>query len=312
MRRLLPAVVLCALMLVHGGRAALAQVQLVIPFPAGGGSDIIGRLIQPVLAETLGQQLLIRNVGGAAGTIGTAEVVRARPDGQTLLLTSPNPIALIPSYRPSTPYRAEQLVPICMVANAPSVMMTPQTSGIRTMADLIARARAQPGGLPVVSTPGGQGHLALSAIERQERVQFNHIPFRGSGDAVLAMQQGTVVLMIAEANLVKQYGLHPIGVLAEQRSRDMPNAQTMREQGFDLSFGLWTGIFAPAGTPEPVLVRLETACQRTMAVPVVAEGMTRVGHAIEFRGRAAFTEFVRNEVATYARLLNEAGIRASD
>ena len=111
MRRLLPAVILCAVMLAHGGRAALAQVQLVIPFPAGGGSDIIGRLIQPVLAETLGQQLLIRNVGGAAGTIGTAEVVRARPDGQTLLLTSPNPIALIPSYRPSTPYRAEQLVP---------------------------------------------------------------------------------------------------------------------------------------------------------------------------------------------------------
>ncbi len=312
MRRLLPAFLFCALLLAQGGRAALAQTQLVIPFPAGGGSDIIGRLIQPVLAETLGQQLLIRNVGGAAGTIGTAEVVRARPDGQTLLLTSPNPIALIPSYRPSTPYRAEQLVPVCMVANAPSVMMTPQGSGIRSMADLIARARAQPGGVPVVSTPGGQGHLALSAIERQAQVQFNHIPFRGSGDAVLAMQQGSVVLMIAEANLVKQYGLHPVGVMAEQRARDMPDARTMREQGFDLSFGLWTGIFAPAGTPEPVLVRLEAACQRTMTAPVVADGMTRVGHAIEFRGRAGFTEFVRNEVATYARLLNEAGIRAND
>src|SRR3954471_8904615 len=311
MRRMLLALLLCGLLL-PGGRAAQAQVQLIIPWPAGGGTDIIGRLIQPVMTEILGQQLVIRNVGGAVGTIGTAEVGRARPDGLTLLLTSPNPIALMPSYRPSTPYRAEQLAPVCMVANAPSVMMTPQGSGIRSMADLIARARAQPGGLPVVSTPGGQGHLALSAIERQERVQFNHIPFRGSGDAVLAMQQSTVVLMIAEANLVKQYGLHPIGVLAEQRPRDMPDARTLREQGFDLSFGLWTGIFAPAGTPEPVLARLETACQRTMAVPVVAEGMTRVGHAIEFRGRTAFTEFVQNEVATYARLLNEAGIRAND
>jgi tripartite-type tricarboxylate transporter receptor subunit TctC len=312
MHRLLPALILCALMLVLGGRVALAQVQVVIPFPAGGGTDIIGRLIQPVLAETLGQQVVIRNVGGAVGTIGTAEVVRARPDGQTLLLTSPNPIALMPSYRPSTPYRAEQLAPVCMVANAPSVMMTPQASGIRSMADLIARARAQPGRVPVVSTPGGQGHLALSAIERQARVEFNHIPFRGSGDAVLAMHQGTVVLMIAEANLVKQYALHPVAVLAEQRARDMPDAPTLREQGFDLSFGLWTGIFAPAGTPEPVLARLEAACERTMTVPVVAEGMTRVGHAIEFRGRAAFTEFVRTEVATYARLLHEAGIRAND
>src|SRR4051812_2764021 len=312
MRRTLLALLLSGLILMPGGRAAQAQVQLIIPWPAGGGTDIISRLIQPVMAETLGQQLLIRNVGGAAGTIGTAEVVRARPDGQTLLLTSPNPIALIPSYRSSTPYRAEQLVPVCMVANAPSVMMTPQTSGIRTMADLIARARAQPGRVPVVSTPGGQGHLALSAIERQVRVEFNHIPFRGSGDAVLAMHQGTVVLMIAEANLVKQYGLHPVAVLAEQRARDMPDAPTLREQGFDLSFGLWTGIFAPAGTPQPLLDRLEAACERTMAVPVVAEGMARVGHAIEFRGRTAFTEFVRTEVATYARLLNEAGIRANE
>lgn len=312
MRRLLPALILCVLVPVLGGRAAMAQVQLVIPWPAGGGTDIIGRLIQPVLAETLNQQVVVRNVGGAVGTIGTAEVVRARPDGQTLLLTSPNPIALMPSYRPSTPYRAEQLVPVCMVANAPSVMMTPQNSGIRTMADLIARARTQPGGVPVASTPGGQGHLALSAIERQARVEFNHIPFRGSGDTVLAMQQGTVVLMIAEANLVKQYGLHPVGVLAERRARDMPDAPTLLEQGFDLSFGLWTGIFAPTGTPEPVLARLEAACERTMIVPVVASGMTRVGHAIEFRGRAAFTEFVRNEVATYAKLLNEAGIRAGD
>ncbi len=92
----------------------------------------------------------------------------------------------------------------------------------------------------------------------------------------------------------------------------MPDAPTLREQGFDLSFGLWTGIFAPVATPGPVLGRLEAACERTMAAPVVAEGMARAGHAVEFRGRAAFTEFVRDEVATYARLLNEAGIRASD
>ncbi|MBX9699099.1 MAG: tripartite tricarboxylate transporter substrate binding protein [Acetobacteraceae bacterium] len=314
MRRLVLLLALAATALLPGMRSASAQTQLqiVIPWPAGGGTDIIGRLIQPIMSEVAGQQVVIRNVGGAVGTIGTAEVVRARPDGMTLLLTSPNPIALMPSYRPSTPYRADQLATVCMVANAPSVMMTPQATGIRNMADLLARTRATPGGVPVVSTPGGMGHLALSSIERQARTEFNHIPFRGSGDAVLAMQQGTVVLMIAEANLVKQYGLHPIGVLAEERSRDMPDAPTLREQGFDLSFGLWTGIFAPAGTPEPVLARLESICQRTMTAPSVVEGMTRVGHAIEFRGRAAFGEFVRKEVATYARLLQEANIRAAD
>lgn len=308
----MPRILLAALLCLAFGRAASAQVQILIPWPAGGGTDIIGRIIQPVMAEVLGTQVIIRNLGGANGTIGTAEVVRARPDGQTLLLTSPNPIALMPSYRPATPYRADQLAPVCMVANAPSVAMSPPGSGIRSMADLVARARAQPGGVPVVSSPGGMGHLALSSVERQAGVTFNHIPFRGSGDAVMAMAQGTVVLMIAEANLVKQYGLTPVGVLAEQRARDLPDAATLREQGFDLSFGLWTGIFAPAGTPDAALARIEDACRRMLEAPAVIEPMTRVGHAIEFRGRAAFTEFVRAEVATYARLLKEAGISATD
>lgn len=308
----MPRILLAALLCLAFGRTAHAQVQILIPWPAGGGTDIIGRIIQPVMAEVLGTQVIIRNLGGANGTIGTAEVVRARPDGQTLLLTSPNPIALMPSYRPATPYRADQLAPVCMVANAPSVAMSPPGSGIRSMSDLVARARAQPGGVPVVSSPGGMGHLALSAVERQAGVTFNHIPFRGSGDAVMAMAQGTVVLMIAEANLVKQYGLTPVGVLAEQRARDLPDAATLREQGFDLNFGLWTGIFAPAGTPDAALARIEDACRRMLEAPAVIEPMTRVGHAIEFRGRAAFTEFVRAEVATYARLLAEAGIRATD
>jgi tripartite-type tricarboxylate transporter receptor subunit TctC len=311
-RALLCRALLAAMLVLPLGRAAMAQVQLLIPWPAGGGTDIIGRIIQPVMAELLGTQIIIRNVGGAAGTIGTAEVVRARPDGQTLLLTSPNPIALMPTYRPATPYRADQLQPICMVANAPSVAMATQASGIRSMADLIARTRATPGGLPVVSTPGGQGHLALTGIERMAGVSFNHIPFRGSGDAVLAMQQGTVFLMIAEANLVKQYGMHPVAVLADARVADMPDAATMREQGFPLSMGLWTGIFAPAGTPDAALARIEAACQRMLDAPTVQEAMGRVGHAIDYRGRAAFTEFVRGEVATYARLLNEAGLRAAD
>lgn len=293
-------------------RYALAQVQIVIPWPAGGGTDIIGRLIQPVFADALGQQVVIRNVGGAVGTIGTAEVVRSRPDGQIILLTSPNPIALMPTFRPSTPYRAEHLAPICMVANAPAVVMTPQNSGLRTIADLVARARAQPGAVPVVSTAGGMGHLVLTAVEKQAGVEFNHIPFRGSGDAILAMQQGTVVLMIAEANLVKQYNLHPLAVLSENRPREMSDALTLKEQGFDLSLGLWTGIFAPVGTTDGIQARLEAACEKTMTNQTVIEGMTRVGHAIEFRGRAAFSEFVRKEVETYTRLLQTAGIRSSD
>jgi tripartite-type tricarboxylate transporter receptor subunit TctC len=313
MRRIVVAAAVAVGMVAGLASQAAAQVQVIIPWPAGGGTDVIGRLMQPVLSQEIGAQVVLRNVGGATGAIGTAEVVRSRPDGTTLLLTSMAAVVIQPSFRPSVPYRVESLAPICMVADAPAVLMTPQNSGLRTVADIVARARANPGQFPYASGGiGGLGHIAMTGLQRAAGITLNHIPYRGSGDSILAMQQGTVALLTAEANLVKQYGLHPVGVLAEQRARDMPDAPTLREQGFDLSFGLWTGIFAPASTPEAVLVRLEAACGRTMTAPVVAEGMARAGHALEFRARAAFTDFVRNEVATYARLLNEAGIRASD
>ncbi|WP_380069940.1 Bug family tripartite tricarboxylate transporter substrate binding protein [Dankookia sp. GCM10030260] len=292
---------------------AIAQVQMIIPWPAGGGTDIIGRLIQPVLAEELGLQLIIRNVGGATGTIGTAEVVRSKPDGTTLLLTSMAPYAIQPSFRANAPYRADQLIPVCLVAEAPATLMTPKTSGIRTVADIAARAKAAPGQLPYASGGvGGLGHLAMTGMTRALGIEMNHVPFRGSGDSVLAMQSGTVLMLTAEANLVQQYGLHAIAVFAERRSADMPDAPTMREQGHDLVFPLWTGLFAPAGTPDAVLDRLDGACARTLRTPSVVETMTRASHPIRYLDRAAFGTYARAEVAKYAELITASGLRQAD
>jgi tripartite-type tricarboxylate transporter receptor subunit TctC len=293
--------------------AARAQVQLIIPWPAGGGTDIIGRLIQPVFAEEMGAQLVIRNVGGATGTIGTSEVVRSKPDGTTLLLTSMAAVAIQPSFRANAPYRADQLAPICLVAEAPAVLMTPKTSGIRSIADVAAKAKATPGQMPYASGGvGGLGHLAMTGLTRALGVQMNHIPYRGSGDSILAMQQGTVALLTAEANLVHQYGLHAVVVFGEQRLPEYPDTPTAKEQGYDLVFPLWTGIWAPAGTPEAVLERIEAACARTLRTPSVIEGMTRAAHPIRFLDRRAFGAYVQREVAKYAELINASGLRQAD
>jgi tripartite-type tricarboxylate transporter receptor subunit TctC len=290
-----------------------AQVQLIIPWPAGGGTDIIGRLVQPVLAEEIGSQLVIRNVGGATGTIGTAEVVRSKPDGTTLLLTSMAAVVIQPAFRANPPYRADQLVPICLIAEAPATLMTPKTSGLRTVADIAARARATPGQMPYASGGvGGLGHLAMTGLTRALGIQMNHVPFRGSGDSVLAMQQGTVPMLTAEANLVQQYGLHAIAVFAEKRSPDMPDTPTMRELGYDLVYPLWTGLFAPAGTPAAVLDRLDGACGRTLRTPSVVEGMTRAAHPIRYLDRHAFGAYVRAEVAKYAELIQASGLRQAE
>jgi tripartite-type tricarboxylate transporter receptor subunit TctC len=292
---------------------AIAQVQLIIPWPAGGGTDIIGRLIQPVLAEELGLQLIIRNVGGATGTIGTAEVVRSKPDGTTLLLTSMAAVAIQPSFRANAPYKADQLAPVCLVAEAPATLMTPKNSGIRTVTDIAARAKAAPGQVPYASGGvGGLGHLAMTGMTRALGIEMNHVPFRGSGDSVLAMQQGTVLMLTAEANLVQQYGLHAVAVFAERRSPDMPEAPTLRELGHDLVFPLWTGIFAPAGTPEAVMEKLDGACARTLRTPSVVETMTRASHPIRYLDRTAFGTYVRAEVTKYAALITASGLRQAD
>ena len=151
MRRMLLAAALAAGLVSAFAGSAAAQVQVVIPFPAGGGSDIIGRMMQPALAEELGASVLIRNAGGAAGTVGAAEVARAKPDGTTVLLTSMSPVVIQPSFRPSVPYRVSSFAPVCLVADAPAVLMTPRTSGLRTLADVAARARAEPGKVPYAS-----------------------------------------------------------------------------------------------------------------------------------------------------------------
>ena len=313
MRAGLATLLVMALVWAFAPGAALAQTQIIIPWPAGGGTDIIGRLLQNTLTAEIGQQVVLRNVGGAAGTIGTAEVVRSRPDGTTLLMTSLAPVVIMPSFRPSIPYRVESLAPVCLIADAPAVLMTPQNSGLRTVADIVARARAAPGQFPYASGGvGALGHIAMTGLQRAAGIELNHIPFRGSGDSVLAMQQGTVALLTAEANLVRQYGMHAIGVFAAQRMPEYPDSPTMREQGIDLVFPLWTGLFAPAGTPEDLVARLDAACARSLRVPLIVEGMGRVGHPIRYLDRTAFTRFVREEAVKYAGIIEAAGMRMVD
>ncbi len=292
---------------------ARAQIQLIIPWPPGGGTDIIGRLIQPVLAEELGTQIVIRNVGGATGTIGTSEVVRAKPDGQTLLLTSMAAIAIQPSFLAKPPYQASQLATVCLVAEAPATLMTPRETELRTLDDVIARAKVNPGQIPYASGGvGGLGHLSMTGFSRTAGISLNHIPFRGSGDSVLAMQSGTVQMLTAEANLVAQYGLHAIAVFGAERARDVPDAPTMRELGYDLVFPLWTGIFGPADTPKPILARLDAACAKTLKTPSVVENMTKASHPIRYLDHVAFGIYVAAEAIKYRDLITQSGLRQAD
>jgi tripartite-type tricarboxylate transporter receptor subunit TctC len=307
----LRAALVAASMMLSAGAAA--QTTVVIAFPAGGASDIIGRVMQPVLAEALGTTVVIQNQAGAAGTIGSNNVARARPDGTTLLLSPTGPIAIQPHFIRNLAYRADSFSAVCQVADSPVVLMTPQNSPFRTLADLVNAAKARPGEIPFASTgPGTIPHISMVALAQSTGISINHVPFRGSGDVMLAFQQGTVHLLADQTPLIRQYGLHPVVTFTEARLPDFAQTPTMRELGHDIVYSIWSGLYAPAGTPEPVLERLEAACARTMRTPAVVEGFARVNQPIRYRDRAAFTAFTNAESEKFRVLVERSGIRAAE
>ena len=310
MKRHLAAIVAAVLL---AALPARAQVQMIVNFSAGGPTDIVARLMQNEMAAALGQSVVIRNVAGAGGTIGTAEAARARPDGQTILFSPVGPVAIQPHFRRDLTYTLGNFAAICQVADSPVVMMTQQNSGLRTVADVVARGRAQGLDFPFASTGAGSiPHISMVGLMRLANLQMNHIPYRGSGEVMLAFQQGQVQLFTDQTLLIRQYDLHPIAFLTEARNPDFPDVPTMREQGYDLVYTIWSGLYAPAGTPEAMMARLEAACARTLRNPEFIAGMTRVAQPILYRDRAAFTAFSRSESEKFRSLITEAGLRAAE
>lgn len=292
---------------------AQAQVQMIVNFAAGGPTDIVARLMQAEMAAALGQPVVVRNVAGAGGTIGTAEAARARPDGQTILFSPVGPVAIQPHFRRGLSYSLDSFVAICQVADSPVVMMTPKGSGLRTVADVVARARSQGSGFPFASTGAGSiPHISNIAFMRLANIEMNHIPYRGSGEVMLAFQQGQVQLFTDQTLLIRQYDLHAIAFLTERRNPDFPDVPTMREQGYDLVYTIWSGLYLPAGTPEAVQARLEAACERTMRHADVVAGMNRVAQPILYRNRVEFAAFSRSESEKFRTLIEAAGLRAAE
>ncbi|ONG53168.1 hypothetical protein BKE38_13205 [Pseudoroseomonas deserti] len=285
--------------------AARAQnvTTMIVNYSAGGSTDLMARIMQPELAAALGQQVVIKNTSGANGTVGALELTRAPRDGSTILMTPGGSLVLTPHTRGASFSRAD-FAPVCQVVSAPIIMMTPQGSGFRSLADVLRAAREAPGALAIANTgPGSTPHISSISLERLTGVEFNHIPFRGSGDVVQAMAAKQITVFTDQTPLVRQYGYHPIAVYAAERMAEFPETPTFRELGFDLAFAIWSGFYAPAGTPEPVLDRLDAACRRMVESRAVVEGMKTMNMPIQYRGRADFAAFHQAEYDRYQQLV---------
>lgn len=283
-------------------------VTAIVPFPAGGATDLVARGMQEAFARALGQPIVVKNVNGAAGTIGAAEAAAATPDGYTILVTPSGPTAAQP-HRMKLTYDIDSFDPICKLVEQPLVLMVPKTSKYRTLADVIAAAKAEPGKITYgTSGPGSITHLAKLALEKAAGIRMKHVPFKGSADAVQAMMSNTTDLYSDQANLVPQFDLHPIAVYAEGRIDNFKDTPTVREGGFDVVVTNYNGVFVPRGTPADVQAKLGQACKSALDDEKVKEIFERQKYPIAYQDAAAFKAFFEADYKRVGDLVQAAGL----
>ena len=286
-------------------------ITLVVSYPAGGGADVMARLIAPRMADALGQPVIVDNKPGASGTIAAGLVARAAPDGTTLLLDASS-FAVNPALFGKLPYdTATAFTPLAVLALFPNVMVCPPGFEARTVADVIRLARAKPGSLAYASSGNGSAqHLAGALFEQQAKVQLTHVPYRGGGPALNDVMGGQVQLFFG--NVASTLGsiqagrLRALAATAAVRCRSLPDVPTMEQAGVKgVEVLEWNPVLAPAGVPAPVRDKLVAAVQRAMADPEVVGRVRALGGDV-FSADAA--QFLKAQQALWGRLIKERGI----
>lgn len=282
-------------------------IRLVVPFPPGGLIDNMARLVAPRLAQELGQPVVIDNKPGAGGNLGAAEASRAAPDGYTLLMASP-PLTISPALYASLPYKPEQIAPLALLGRVPNVLLVNPASGIESVADLSARARARPGQLNYASN--GQGtslHLSAELYKSQAGVFVTHIPYRGAAAGLTGLMAGEVHLMFdnlpSALGLINGGKLKALAVTTPQRSSALPKVPTMEEAGMKgYQVFAWFGLAAPAGLNTAVQQRLEQALERVASQADVKAAMLKAGAEPTWANAQSMAAFMASDMAQWKKV----------
>jgi tripartite-type tricarboxylate transporter receptor subunit TctC len=222
-------------------------------------------------------------------------------------------MAIQPHFRADLPYRVADFAPVCLLGDAPVMMMAAPASGLRSVADVVARARQRAGGFNYGSAgPGSIPHIVMAALAQKAGVPMTHVPFRGSAEAIIALLRDDVSIYADLPGGLRANNLVGVGVMAERRTAEFPETPTLREQGFDLVYSIWAGLYAPAATSPEFLGRLEAACARALRAPAVVEGFERLATPITFRGQRDFAAFQQAELEKFRAVVQGAGLRPGD
>jgi tripartite-type tricarboxylate transporter receptor subunit TctC len=294
-------------------------VRVVIPFAPGGASDFVARILQPRLAELLGQQIVVDNRPGASGNIGLDAAAKAAPDGYTLFLGNVGTIAINPAVFPKLGVNPQRdLVAITQVVDVPGAFVAHPSLQANTVQEVVAMAKAHPGKLNYASPgSGSQNRLEMEVLRRVAGgLDMVHVPYKGgAGPAVAGLVGGETHLMFVTAssaiNHVRSGRLKLLAVTSEKRMQAMPLVPTMAESGYpELTSGSWQGIFVPAGTPKEVIDKLYATLLETMKTPEVVQRLANGGVDVVTSSPAAFAEFVARETRRWTQAVKEAGATA--
>ncbi len=300
---------------------ALAQssriTTLVVPFPPGGSTDALARLLQPGLQTKLGRIVLVENKSGSAGSLGAAHVAKSTPDGSTFLVTFDSH-AVIPAILENPPVDVERdLVPVFLVGTAPYVIAANASRPFKTFADVIAASKEKPGSVKYASVGiGTLGHLAMTVLAKKAGVEITHVPYRGGGPAMNDVLGGHVDLIAGSAALVTaQLGtnmLRPVLQLGRERLPALPDTQTAIEAGFpDFEALAWWGVFAPRGTPPDVIANMAKSVREVLNEPAVAAQLRDTQQvSLVLADATDFSAFFAKQVSFWGQVVRENNIRA--
>lgn len=302
--------------------SALAQgypdhpVRLIVPYAPGGSADIVARLISDEWGKALGKPLVVENKAGAGGNLGVAEVAKAAGDGYTVGLQTVS-LAINPALTPRMPYDTlKDLAPVGMVASSQHVLVVNENVPAKTVKDLVALAKRQPGKLSYASAgTGSTFHMAAELFKAVAGVSIVHIPYRGGGpalsDTIGGQTEMAFPVLSAAQGHVQSGRLRALGVTGPRRSPLMPNVPTIAEAGVPgYSFETWFMVFVPSGTPKPVVDKLNATLNTVLATPTVKDRMAKEGFDASPSTPAAARARLEKELPQWAKLVKERGITA--
>ena len=298
----------------HAQSFPVKPVRIVVAYPAGGSIDTTARLVAPRLSEILGQPFVIDNRSGAAGNIGTEFVAKAAPDGHVLLMGSAAAIASSPSMYAKLPYDpVRDLAPIILIANQPNVLTVHPSVPARNVKEFVALAKANPGKFNYGSSGvGATQHMTAELFAMSTGVKIVHVPYRGGTPAMTDLMAGHIDFMFTPApnavGVVRSGRVKGLAVTSLKRSATLPELPTMSEAGLkDFELLGWIGLLAPAGTPQPVIDRLNAEVQKMLTGDMKAK-LLDLGLDTAGGTPAQFAEFIRKDIAKYARIMKVAAI----